>query len=150
MGSRGPIPKRSDEAQHPKTLARKERTTGGITHVGSVGEVKPPAPDPEWGPIAMMLWDAALESPQMKQCYQATDWAVLYSLCDDISYYKAQERRSGQMLASINTLMTSLLFTEGDRRRVGIEVSRNTPEQLKSQGVALLEDVWKKRNQGKS
>lgn len=135
MGVKGPIPKRSDEG-HRITQARKKNSELGVANAPH-GETKIPSPDPDWHPIARMIWDAALSSGQ-RIYYESSDWAVIYTLCDDVSYYKSQERRSGQMLASINAMMTSLLFTEGDRRRVNIELDRHTAEDLESQGIAVM------------
>lgn len=143
----GPIPKRSDEGDR-RTIARKQQQPGGITKATAGEHVSIPDPDPDWHPIARMIWDAAHESGQSK-FYESSDWAVIYSLCDDLSYYKKMGRRSAQMLASINSMLTSLLFTEGDRRRVQIELDRKTDEELKSAGVALMEDFARQRKIGK-
>lgn len=135
MGTRGPVPKRSDEG-HRTTRARKRGVSKVAAPVGG-GEFEVPEPDEEWHRIAKDLWAAALVSPQRKY-YTATDWMVLYSLCDDLSYYKSMGKRSGQMLASLNSMMTSLLLTEGDRRRVQIELEVRTEEELESAGVASM------------
>lgn len=142
MGRRGPLPKRSDEHQHPETLRRKQ--VAGLRPTLVAGRVTVPDADPEWHPIARMIWEAALESPAQERFYEATDWAVLYNLCDDVSYFKNRDSRSGQMMASINTQMLNLLLTEGDRRRVQVELQRATEEQLESPGVQALKE-WAER-----
>ena len=52
-------------------------------------------------------------------------------MCDDLSFYKSPfttrdgeeyHKRSGQMLQTIYSAMERLLVTEGDRRRVRIEL----------------------------
>lgn len=139
MGRRGPLPKRTDEPQHRSNEAKKSDVKKALI----AGDVMRPEPDPDWHPIARMLWDAACDSPQ-NRWYEATDWAVLFSLCDDVSYFKRGAKRSGQMLATINSMMLSLMLTEGDRRRIGVEIQRASEEQLKSPGVEALED-WAKR-----
>ena len=112
MGVKGPIPKRSTEG-HRTTQARK--LDGGVEPVNVVAEqVKPPKPDPDWHPIAKKLWKA-VEQSTFTRYYEPSDWIVLYSTCDDLSNYKMQDRRSPTMLAAVNTMLTSLLLTEGDR-----------------------------------
>lgn len=110
MGVKGPIPKRSTEG-HRTTQARK--LDGGVEPVNVVAEqVKPPKPDPDWHPIAKKLWKA-VEQSTFTRYYEPSDWIVLYSTCDDLSNYKMQDRRSPTMLAAVNTMLTSLLLTEG-------------------------------------
>src|SRR5690348_13422300 len=102
MGARGPIPNRDAD------LAR-DRSRKGGDHVPTTKGVSRPAtipdPDPEWHPIAAQLWWALLESGQA-DFYQSSDWALAFSICDDLSYYKRGTKRSGQMLQTIYSAMT--------------------------------------------
>lgn len=140
MGKRGPLPKRSDEA-HTRGAGMGAPGKDGFIHTVSPAgnNVTIPEPDPDWHHIARYLWDGMLESGAAR-FYESSDWAVLFSLCDDITYYKRCERRSGQMLSSINSMMTSLLCTEGDRRRVGIELQKDKEEKVESEGIASMRD----------
>lgn len=133
---RGPIPKRSDEGDR-RTQARKAQQPGGVSRASHGRTVTIPEPDEGWHPIARMIWDAMLESGQAA-FYESSDWAMLYSFCDDMTYYKSMGKRSAQMLASIYSMGTSLLLTEGDRRRVQIELDRRTEEDLESAGVTVM------------
>ena len=144
MGSRGPIPKRSGQG-HRTTVAKTVQTV----RVGGGREVQIPAsPDPEWPPIATMLWEAAADSGEAV-FYEPSDWAVLYSVCDDVSHYTSRKQRSGQMLAAINTMLTSLLLTEGDRRRVQIELERQEVEEAtESEGVTSMREFLRSRGAG--
>ena len=123
MGERGPVPARDDD------LARPRARRGGDVQDVTVGELRPaiiPEPDAAWHPIARQLWDSLRTSGQT-DFYQSSDWAIAFSLCDDISYYKRSSKRSGQMLTAIYSAMSSLLVTEGDRRRVRVELRRPEP-----------------------
>ena len=102
-------------------------------------------PDPEWHFIARMMWDS-LDMSGQSDFYQQTDWAFAYSLCDDISEYKKPKtdregneytKRSPEMLKAILSAMTSLLITEGDRRRVRIELSAPEAETTPLSVVAI-------------
>jgi len=118
LGSRGPVPNRSDDLSRSRDANRGERApiTKGQSRPASIPEA-----DPGWHPIARLLWDSTLESGQT-DFYESSDYAFLYSICDDVSYYKTMGKRSGQMLASIYSAMENLLVTEGARRRVRVEL----------------------------
>jgi hypothetical protein len=137
VGTRGPVPKRSEDR------IRRNEPEVATTIALTDGEVHIPVPDPLWHPIARQLWDSLSSSGQSK-FYESSDWAMAFSLMDDLSYYKSANKRSGQMLASILSAMSTLLVTEGDRRRVGIELARRTSEELESAGVAEMKH-WQQR-----
>jgi hypothetical protein len=137
MGERGPIPKRSESRQRRNTPA------SSITKAPGADRVIIPAANKEWHPIATRLWRSLAKSGQSK-FYEPSDWALAYSLMDDLSYYKFATKRSGQMLASIMASLSTLLLTEGDRRRVSMELSRPTAEQLESEGVTEMKQ-WQER-----
>lgn len=142
MGRRGPAPKRSGEG-HRTTQARAEKR--GITKAaGFDGDYTPPPADPEWHPIAKDLYEAAKVSGQTR-FYQPSDWAILYTLCDDVSWYKLQPRRSATMLAAFSSLMSNLLLNEADRRRVGIELHKPTEAELETAGVSSMQSWAAKR-----
>lgn len=111
-------------------LARPRARKGGDqqpTKKGMLLPVRIPEADPEWHPIARMFYESLLESGQ-SDFYQQSDWAFAYSLADDITAYKNQTwrdgtvKRSPEMLKAILGGMSLLLVTEGDRRRVRLEL----------------------------
>lgn len=128
LGIPGPIGNRSDD------LARPRERKGGDQIPVTKGEARPvtiPEPDENWHEIAKLLWESLKTSGQ-SDFYQNSDWALAYSICDDLSYYKKPlfykdgteyHKRSGQMLQTIYSAMERLLVSEGDRRRVRIELS---------------------------
>lgn len=120
MGQRGPVPNRSDD------LARPRERKGGDNTAVTKGSSRPatiPQANEGWHPIALMLWNSTLESGQT-DFYESSDYAFLYSVCEDLSYYKnaPNGKRSGQMLVAIYGAFERLLLTEGDRRRVRLEL----------------------------
>lgn len=142
MGSRGPVPKHSED--------RKRRNVDSVVETEKVViepvDVIVPEPDANWHPIAVRLWDSLAISGQSR-FYEPSDWALAYSLMDDLTYYKFATKRSGQMLASIYSQMSSLLITEGDRRRVGVELARKSSEELESAGVMEM-NKWREALSG--
>lgn len=121
-------------------LARPRERKGGDVQPVTHGDLKPvtwdkPA-DPQWHEIARDIYESARTSGQADY-YQDSDWAVLYWLCSEISYHitpqtwidkdTGEERtkaRSGQYLASIMSSLNSLILTEGERRKVRIELQK--------------------------
>lgn len=131
------------EAELVRPRARKgsdqQATVQGTRRGGSQ-----PAPDPEWHAIALMLWEALGDSGQA-DFYEPSDWAVAFALCDDISAYKqavwkdGTAKRSPEMLKALQAGMTSLLMTEGDRRRVRMELVA-PPEDKPAAAVLAIAD----------
>lgn len=143
----GPVRKRESE------LARPRARRGGDEPEVSHGILRPviwPEPDPAWHEIAKMVWHAAQDSGQA-DFYQQSDIAYLYNVCEELSTYKTSSqwidkesgeirtKRSGQMFQSIMSAMTSLLLTEGDRRRVRIELQK-PPEVKPDLKVVAMSD----------
>lgn len=130
----GPIPARDGALARPRSRNGRDRpaVTKGVLRPTSA-----PAPDKEWHPIAATLYKALSTSGQC-DWYQDSDWAFAYSLCDDLSYYKQATRRSGQMLQTIYSAFERLLVTEGDRRRVRIEL--HEPEEKSNAAVLAIAD----------
>lgn len=128
------IPKLEAELKRPR---RRKGSTEQETVIGERRDIEMTwEPDPEWHPIAQMIFNSAKSSGQ-SDFYQDSDYAMLYTLCEDISYYKTpktwidkdsgEERtqnRSGQMLQAILSNLASLLLTEGERRKVRLELQK--------------------------
>lgn len=135
----GPVPNRSEDLARPR-----ERRGGDVVPVtkGVARDVKIPNASSDWHPIARKLWDSLKTSGQ-SDYYQNSDWAFAYSLCDDLSYYKKQGKRSGQMLQSIYSAMERLLVTEADRRRVRIELDQPETGQTEA-SVTVMGDYQQK------
>lgn len=100
--------------------------------------VRWPSADPEWHAIAKSLYNACKKSGQ-SDFYQQSDIAMLFSLCEDLSEYKKSPRRSGQMAQTIYSSMERLLVTEGDRRRVRIELHEPEDEGTPASVLAIAD-----------
>ena len=136
----GPVPNRSEDLARPRE--RKGKDVVPVTK-GTLRPVRIPAADSKWHPIAKRLYNSCKTSGQA-DFFQNSDWALLWSVCEDLSVYKTPRvsndgveyyKRSGQMLQTIYTAMERLLVTEGDRRRVRIELS--APEE-EGESAAVL------------
>ena len=138
MGARGPMPRPEAELARPRSRAGKDRQQavhGVRREITSTLEA-----DENWHPIAKELWESALSSGQA-DFYQNSDIAYLYSLCEEISEYKQSPKRSSMMFTAIMSAMNPLLLTEGDRRRVRVEL--NEPPQEKASLSVIGKNQYK-------
>lgn len=129
----GPIPARSDELSRERDANRGDRTP---IRTGEMLPVTVPHADPDWHPIARKVWES-LKSSGMRSFYQNSDWAIAYSLMDDLSHYKKSEKRSSMQLAAIMQSLTALGLTEGDRRRMRVELALPESEQESPAATAV-------------
>jgi hypothetical protein len=134
MGSRGPVPKRSDRRLGHVTKAEKE----AVTHASAGSAPAAPQPDPEWHSVAQEWFRSLAESGQA-QFYEASDWATARYVAEGMSRNLDGGRFSAQLFAAVNSAMSNLLVTEGDRRRVRLELQRGDVGPMKAD-VPSLED----------
>ena len=133
----GPVPKRSDQRR------RRNKTTSDTDKAAGAKTVKVPAADRSWHPIAKSL-GASLATSGQAEFYEPSDWAFAFSLMDDLSYIKKaqerDERRPAQMLQTVYTAFERLLVTEGDRRRVRLELERGGEPDVDPAKVAIMDE----------
>jgi hypothetical protein len=129
-----PIPKREE------ALARDRSRKGGNRPAVTKGQMRAavvPDADPSWHVAAKQVYDAACTSGQA-DFYQSSDYAILWSLCGDLSVAKSSGRLSGQLLATIYGALDSLGLTEGERRKMRIELQPlPTPEADEGEAAVL-------------
>lgn len=150
-GSRGPIGKKNEEKMGHRTKAELARTEvvnldeidDEILERAEVGMI--PAIE-SWHPIAKQ-WYESLNNSGQKIFYQPSDWATAYVLAESLSrdlkpQFVGVNEETGEVImqaiplkgASLSAYLkgfSSLLGTEGDRRRLQLELER---ESLKGQG----------------
>lgn len=122
MGVRGPVPKRSEErVGHPMQAGGH---AADITP-GELREVKWPPADSSWSKRAKEMYASVRDNRSgQADFFQQSDVARLRFMLDQMTYYESQPQRSAMMLQVLTSEMSNLLFSEGDRRRVRIELSR--------------------------
>lgn len=133
MGVTGPVPNREDDLTRPRVRRGKDEVpvTKGIAR-----PVKAKRAPKHWHPIAKRIYKSMRESGQA-DFYQESDWAYAYVVCEELSNYfqprtnyesgEKYHKISGQSFQAIMSAMSNLLLTEGDRRRVRLELE--TPKQ---------------------
>lgn len=127
----GPAPQREEDLAEPRRPGRGDVTKGVARKVTVI-----PDYDPDWHPIAIRLYESLWESGQ-KDFYQNSDWALAYSICEDLSYLKKSGKRSGEMLKTIYSSLERLLVTEADRRRLRIELDAPEEQTVSEGDIAI-------------
>jgi hypothetical protein len=108
-----------------------------VTKVSTSVDIRGPELTGTHCPAAVRFWDSLRVSGQA-QFFQPSDWSAAELVV--IAIDRFDEKPQASMLASIQKGMASLLATEGDRRRVRVELEREADED--DQGsVAWIEDA---------
>lgn len=141
----GPPPKRSGQRrrQNPPEPGQE------VTKAPTPGKVTAPRPDPKWHPVAKRLYLSLAKSGQ-SAFYTESDYGTAYLLAESISrelnpqpfpmkgpggetfYEMVSLPPKGASLAAWLKGLTSLMATEGDRRRARLELERPVPEEAKA------------------
>lgn len=120
----GPIPMRSSDLARPEYDADRARNDVKLKKGKSIPS-EPKNADPDWEPLAAELYDS-MKVSGMSSFFEASDWAMLYLLCDHLSDLRIAYKESGRLPAVVfQTLMrelNSLGMSEGERRRMRIEL----------------------------
>jgi hypothetical protein len=130
MGTTGPIPKRDSERR------RRNKPDVPTDAVEVRGAVPIPKPDRSWQPLAREWYQALAESGQ-SQFYEPSDWAMARYTAELMSRMLAADTPNAKLVSTLNTLMSLLLCTEGDRRRVRMEIERDKTPQTPASVVKM-------------
>lgn len=137
MAAKGPVPKRSTQRLGHRTVAEKEQTQTVV--VPKTNKLYgPPLGIPGLHPLAVRDYEALRRSGQA-EFFEPSDWAqaawVAVAMDRGLTSPKGL---SAIMFAAINAAKSGLLVTEGDRRRVRMELERQKPvdvEQTRAKGT---------------
>lgn len=135
IGSRGPVPKRSEER------IRRNKDDVEVTKLEATGVVEVPElgiEDPH--PMIVDFWEAICDSAQAK-FYEPSDYQYARFTLHFANKLVLSGRPSSQMLAAVNSALSDLLVSEGHRRRVRLEVER---EQAKAEVFDIAEEFRKR------
>lgn len=137
----GPIPLRSDE-KGPRHQASESGIELKKGHARGFKTI--PKADPNWAPRAKE-WFNSLGQSGMIDFYEESDWATAKILCDALTgwYAKLPKDRSAMMLDIILKQMGNLGTTEGERRRMRIELDLpEIPEETPgSRALSMYQDT---------
>jgi hypothetical protein len=112
------IPKRSTER-------RRTNKVPGLETATVTGKVRVPAADRDWHPIARD-WYRSLRQSGQSRYYEPSDWQTARMLADSMSRMLLADDPNASMLNAIVQASRDLLTTEGQRRRLRLELTRET------------------------
>lgn len=122
MAGTGPLPKRDQE----RTRRNKPENEGHVSLAKGTAYGGDPFPVKDhWHPMAVE-WYEALADSGIREFYERSDWATAMIVAEELTHYfnSPTGRRSAQMLTALFSMMTSLGATEGDRRRMRVELEK--------------------------
>lgn len=123
MGLRGPAGKREeDRLGHTRAAAA---AMVPVEKIEFEKELKVLPPNPAWEDIATFAYEAFLDSP-LNQYYAQTDIAFGWMAAQAI--HEAIVRPSSTKTMAAESMMKTAMFSESDRRRVRIEITRKEPD----------------------
>lgn len=134
MGARGPVPKRSNERMGHRTKAELAGTD--VVSIPAPLVEQPPADD-SWHRIARD-WYASLASSGQAIFFEPSDWAAARYVADVMTRNLTSSRFNSQLFGSIWSAMNDLMTTEGSRRRLRLELERNTVDADAQQQASIL------------
>lgn len=163
-GAGGPIPKRSDQRRRRNAPARPVKKAAASTKKSR------PAANSHWHPVARR-WYSSLADSGQSVFYEPSDWALAYLIAESISRelkphplidgsgkplvdkagapIMVERPPKGAAMSSWLKAMTSLLVSEGDRRRLQIELSAAATDGDASGGASVSSiDAWRSRTDG--
>lgn len=137
-GAGGPVPKRSDQRRRKNPPAM-----GEPTKAAGAKAVPIPRADPKWHPLAMR-WYGSLAKSGQSHFYEPSDWATAAVIAESMSrelspqgiVYKGEVVSYHTMTVKAGALaawlkgMAVLMVTEGDRRRLAMELTRPKSDEV--------------------
>lgn len=129
----GPVPVRMDQR------VRRNKPDVPVTKVPAIGVI----PIPELGmadphPLVKDLYQSLIDSAQ-SNFYEASDWSYARLALHFVDRLLKATKPSSEMLATVNSMLTGLLMTEGDRRRVRMEIERKPTADPSSEGATVAD-----------
>ena len=112
--TRGPVPKHSSQ--------RRRRNKTGVESIEAGAPASQPAVREGLHPLAAHWYESLGQSAQSR-FYEASDWAAALIVAEAIDAYA--RKPTGSLLGSILSGFQVLLVTEGDRRRMRMELERS-------------------------
>lgn len=132
----GPIPKRDNQKAGHNSKAESEE----ITRIKMIGSVPVPELIKFEGmirhPLVENFYQSLQESGQ-SQFYEPSDWQTAQLCMYLLNAQLLADRPSPTMIAAIWQMLGSLCVTEGERRRMRIEVDRETGEQASAEVIPI-------------
>jgi hypothetical protein len=134
MPTRGPVPKRSTQRRRVN-----KPEVAVVTATAGARPVQPPTVE-GWHPMAAAWYESLGRSGQCR-FYEASDWAQAVIAAEIVSRLLHAGRVSAPLLAAWLSMSTGLLTSEGDRRRMRIELERGEVDENAERADAVVTDI---------
>jgi hypothetical protein len=138
MGVKGAVPKRTDQLHGH----RKPPATDKAPTPPGAASYRRPAADSTWHPLAKRWWNALSKSGQ-STWYQPSDWEHAYIWAEMLSRQLFSAKPSSMMLAAWDAASVRLLVTEGDRRRMRIELDKGGEVDADKEAAVASMQAWR-------
>lgn len=173
----GPVPKKDAERRRRNKTADSGAISAIPAEVINLdesihAEALVPEPDPKWEPLVKAYWESFAASGQ-SMFYEPSDWMTAYALMEMLDrHLKPQDVRVGEIkpavqeggevvyvfkakllpvpanvMGAILKGMTALMATEGDRRRMRLELERRSAMEAAAGGEGTVIDIVGRRDQ---
>ena len=118
----GPPPKRSDQRRRRNKPDASQPVLTIVDGVGPKPKVKAPRVSPSWHPL-MKDWFRSLKESGQSVFYEPSDWQTARLLAEVMSQaLNSGEPVKASTLAEFNRGAAALMTTEGERRRLRVEL----------------------------
>lgn len=131
----GPVPSRSDQ--------RRRRNKVEIDRAPVSTKEKHGPDAPEWLGGLALDWFESLRTSGQAIYYTDSDWASSLIIAKAIERF--EDRPSAHMLTAILSGFGSLAATEGERRRLRIELDRADQQDADEEAAVAALDEWRER-----
>lgn len=142
-GRSGRTPKRSEE----KMGHRSKAELAAIDRVQVPGAVEQPPPQDHWHEIAKNWYESLAESGQAIY-YEPSDWAAAQYAAEVMTRNLNSGKFSAQLFGSVWTALQDLMTTESSRRRLRLELERNSAANTEKSAAAIVLDEYRGRITG--
>lgn len=129
----GPVPKHSDER------LRRNSDAVPTEKLEVYGDVVMPALNLPFEPHPMVVdWYESLRLSAQSKFYEPSDWEFARLTAFIMHNILNSSRPSPEMFKALNSAMGNILVTEGDRRRLRIEIARQPAKEKVDESEALV------------
>lgn len=150
-----PIPKRAGQRHGHRSKAERDRANP--SRAAGASRVPVPPTNGKWHPVAKR-WYQSLRDSGQAVFYEPSDWATAYLVAESISRELSPQpvlTKDGVVMVSMPPKaaavtawmkgMSALMVTEGDRRRVRVELDRRTGNEDQAAAEVSVLDDYRRR-----
>lgn len=137
----GPVPKRSEDR------IRRNEVDVPVEKIEATGDVEIPELNLPFGASQMVVdFYESLKRSAYSKYYEPSDWEYARLTCFIMETIVKTPKPSAEMYKALQTAMSNMLVTEGDRRRLRIEIVREQ-EKAQKDDMGQVVDMFMKRMQ---